>query len=132
MTEVEEFISTIENTVKRQDALEILSLLEDISGNNAYLNGSIIGFGRYHYKYESGLEGDSAIIAFSPRKQNTVIYIMPGFSKYTDLLALLGRHKLGKSCLYINKLADINTQILRQIASLSIREMKDNYECENT
>jgi hypothetical protein len=132
MTEAEELISNIENPDKRQDALEVLSLLEDVSGNKAYLSGKIIGFGKYHYKYESGLEGDSAVIAFSPRKQNLVIYIMPGFSKYADLLHLLGKHKVGKSCLYLNKIADIDIKILRQIAKLSIIEMNEKYECINT
>jgi len=132
MTEVEQFISNIEHPVKQKDSLEILSILENISGSTAYLYGSIIGFGKYHYKYDSGREGDSPVIAFSPRKQNIVIYIMPGFSKYQKLLGSLGKHKFGKSCLYINKLSDIDINVFREIASLSIQEMNEKYVCGKT
>ena len=132
MTEIEKFISNIESSSKRNDSIKLLALLEDVSGYNAHLSGSIIGFGRYHYKYESGREGESSVIAFSPRKQNLTVYIMPGFSNYKELLALLGKYKLGKSCLYINKLQDIDLRILKKIAKRSVQDMNEKHECKNT
>jgi hypothetical protein len=110
----------------------LVSLLADVSGYRPNLQGSIIGFGKYHYKYESGREGDSMVIAFSPRKQNIAIYIMPGFSNYQSQLKKLGKHKVGKSCLYINKLADIDLEVLKEIASLSVKDMQNKYSCSET
>ena len=129
MSEVENFIANIENDAKRDDALVLLTLLTKASSYAPCLHGTIIGFGQYHYKYESGREGDASVIAFSPRKQNLVLYIMPGFSKYAALLDKLGKYKLGKSCLYINKLADIDLEVLTEIATLSVQEMKNKYPC---
>ena len=88
---------------------------------------SIIGYGEYHYKYDSGREGDFLMTGFSPRKQNISLYIMMGFSKFDALLSKLGKHKLGKSCLYINKLADIDEKILKEIIRLSFEQMKEKY-----
>lgn len=130
MKNVEAFIASIENKNKQADALELLAIMRQESGYEPHLTGKIIGFGTYHYKYDSGLEGDSSLTAFSPRKQNLVIYIMPGFSKYQDLLKLLGKHKLGKSCLYINKLKDIDMKILRKIVNSSVKEMQKKYNIE--
>ena len=129
MSEVENFIANIENDAKRDDALVLLTLLTKASSYAPCLHGTIIGFGQYHYKYESGREGDASVIAFSPRKQNLVLYIMPGFSNYAALLDKLGKYKLGKSCLYINKLADIDLEVLTEIATLSVQEMKNKYPC---
>ena len=105
--------------------------MEKASGYDAYLSGSIVGFGEYHYKYESGREGDSVVTGFSPRKQNIAIYIMPGFSAYEKELSLLGKYKLGKSCLYINKLSDINEKLLVKIVEDSVKTMKGRYVCKN-
>jgi hypothetical protein len=129
MSDINSFIASIENEAKRNDAVMLLKLLADASGYSAKLQGSIIGFGQYHYKYESGREGDAAVIAFSPRKQNIVLYIMPGFSAYQTHLEQLGRYKLGKSCLYINKLSDIKLEVLSEIAKLSVKEMQSKYTC---
>ena len=129
MSDVENFISRVDNEAKRNDALTLLTLLTKASGYVARLHGSIIGFGRYHYKYDSGREGDASVIAFSPRKQNLVVYIMPGFVKYDVLLAMLGKYKLGKSCLYINKLDDIDLTVLAEISRLSVQEMQSKYQC---
>ena len=131
MDELTDFISNIENETRKSDSIVLLSILEKNSGYKPFLSGSIIGFGKYHYKYESGHEGDSAVIAFSPRKQNLVVYIMPGFSEFEELLTKLGKHKLGKSCLYINKLSDIKLDVFEQIVALSIKHMKNNYKCIN-
>lgn len=131
MDEITTFINAISNKTKQSDSRELLSLLTAASSYLPRLEGSIIGFGRYHYKYDSGREGDCSVIGFSPRKQNIAIYIMPGFSNYQSQLARLGKHKLGKSCLYINKLADIDLEVLKEIARLSVQEMQRKYSCTN-
>jgi hypothetical protein len=129
MNAIDNFISNIENKTRKPDAIALLSMLSKVSGYKPYLTGSIIGFGRYHYKYDSGREGDCAVISFSPRKQNLVVYIMPGFDKFESLLQELGKHKCGKSCLYINKLSDLKLNILGEIAKLSIQAMQQKYAC---
>ena len=129
MNAVSNFVSKIPNEIRKSDSIILLSMLERASGYKPYLNGSIIGFGKYHYKYDSGREGDSAVIAFSPRKQNLVVYIMPGFDNFKVLLEKLGKHKLGKSCLYINKLSDLNLDVLEKIAVLSVQFMQQKYKC---
>jgi len=131
MDEITNFISRIDNESRKADSTALLSILEKVSGYKPFLNGSIIGFGKYHYKYESGREGDSAVIAFSPRKKNLVVYIMPGFSDFEELLTTLGKYKLGKSCLYINKLSDLKLDIFEQVAELSVKYMQNNYKCKN-
>ena len=129
MHKAHDFINTIENKTRRQDASTLLPLMQEWSAYQAYLAGSMIGFGEYHYKYDSGREGDFFVTGFSPRKQNMAIYIMPGFSHYTELLASLGKHKLGKSCLYINKLADIDLAVLEKLVKASVVEMQRKYVC---
>ncbi len=84
---------------------------------------SIVGFGNYHYKYESGREGDWFLTGFSPRKQNLTLYIMPGFAQYDELMKKLGKHKTGKSCLYIKSLEDINLPTLKQLIQQSVKHM---------
>lgn len=126
-----EFIATVEPERKRKDALELLALFVRITGLKPQMWGpSLIGFGRYHYKYESGREGEFFMTGFSPRKANIVVYIMPGY-RYGDMqdkLARLGKHKLGKSCLYINKLADIDLAVLEEIVNDGVDYMRDNYQ----
>lgn len=131
MNSINSFISSVENENRRRDAKELLSIMEAESGYKPRLSGSIIGFGKYDYKYESGREGTSAVVAFSPRKQNLVLYIMPGFESNQDLLKYLGKHKTGKSCLYINKLTDIDLTILKKIIKASVRVMKNRHKCRN-
>ncbi|WP_285164907.1 DUF1801 domain-containing protein [Shewanella goraebulensis] len=129
MTEVEQFLSNIDKETRKSDAHTLLTILEEVSGYKPYLTGSIIGFGQYHYRYESGREGDSPVIGFSPRKQNLVVYIMPGFNEFESLLKNLGKYKLGKSCLYINKLSDLNLDVFKDIARLSVQYMQQKYQC---
>ncbi|WP_153916124.1 DUF1801 domain-containing protein [Shewanella sp. TC10] len=130
MTEIKQFLSEIDNDTRKSDAHILLTILEEVSGYKPYLTGSIIGFGQYHYQYESGREGDSPVIAFSPRKQNLVVYIMPGFNEFESLLKNLGKYKLGKSCLYINKLSDLNLDVFKEISRLSVQYMQQNYQCK--
>lgn len=122
------FIAAIEHPVKRQDSEQLLQLFASITKQKPQLWGtSIIGFGQYHYRYDSGREGDFLRTGFSRRKQNIAIYIILGFKPYQDLLAKLGKHKTGKSCLYINKLADIDIEVLKQIIEKSYQDMAKKY-----
>ena len=84
---------------------------------------SIVGFGQYHYRYATGREGDFLATGFSPRKSNLSIYIMPGYGDFSDILKNLGKHKLGKSCLYVNKLSDIDLDILAQLIAAGIERL---------
>lgn len=111
-----DFITNIDHKTRREDGLTLLNLFTTITKKKAVMWGpSIIGFGSYHYKYDSGREGDFLITGFSPRKQNLSIYIMPGFTNYQKLLDKLGKYKTGSSCLYINKLADVDLKILEEL-----------------
>ncbi len=122
------FLATVENNTRREDAFKILQMMEDVSGFKAKMWGkSIIGFGSYHYKYDSGREGDSMKVGFSPRKGNLVLYITTGFDKYRDKLKQFGKHKTGKSCLYINKLSDVDQDILRDMIKTDVDHMNEKY-----
>lgn len=124
-----EYINSVEDIQKRNDSLVLLSIFESITKERAMMWGtSIIGFGKYHYKSQrSTQEGDWPLIAFSPRKQNISIYITPGFASLENLLTKLGKNKIGKGCLYINKLSDINIDILKEIIEKSYIEAKRLY-----
>jgi len=88
---------------------------------------SMVGFGSYHYKYASGREGDWFLVGFSPRKRDLTVYIMPGFERYATLLGKLGKHKTGRSCLYLKRLADVDIGVLEQLISDSVAHMKQKY-----
>ncbi len=122
---VDAFLAGISPERKRQDALAICELMKKVTKLEPKMWGpSIVGFGSYHYKYESGREGDMPLVGFSPRKQNLTLYIMPGFDDYDALLGKLGKHKTGKSCLYINTLDDVHLPTLRTLIQRSYSEMK--------
>ncbi len=125
---VTEFLNTIENETRREDSFVILKKMKEITGKPAVMWGnSIVGFGSYHYKYDSGREGDILITGFSPRKQNLTLYILDGFDGYQELLSKLGPHKTGKSCLYIKKLSDIDMDILTELISTSFTHFDKKY-----
>lgn len=125
---VEDFLNAVENDRRRADAFELLALMRELTGEEAKMWGpSIIGFGSYHYKYESGREGDFMQVGFSPRKANLVCYIMLGFSGYQALMDRLGKYKTGKSCLYINKLDDIDRVVLRELIEKSLADLRQKY-----
>ncbi len=129
---VDRFIQAVEPEQKRRDSEAVVAMMEAATGASAKMWGtSIVGFGSYRYRYESGREGDWMLCGFSPRKQNLVVYIMPGFSNYDALLERLGKHKTGKSCLYINKLADIDFDVLEQLVTESVNDMRSRYETSN-
>ena len=123
---VSDFINAVDNEQRRKDAFDLLALFENISQCTAEMWGdAIIGFGSYTYKYESGRALDWMLTGFSPRKQNLSLYIMTGFSKYSELLEKLGKHKKSKGCLYINKLSDVDLNVLELIIKDSITQMKE-------
>ena len=125
---VQEFLEKVEPEKKKDDALAILELMQEITGAEPKMWGaSIVGFGSYHYKYESGREGDFCRMAFSPRKKNISLYVMDGLDNHTELLGSLGKHKVGKSCLYINKLADVDQDVLRELLEQSLATMNERY-----
>jgi hypothetical protein len=118
---VGEFLDTLADPVRRADAKALLKLLQTAAGEKPKMWGpSIVGFGSYHYKYDSGREGDMPLIAFSPRKAATVLYGMIGFDEAAPLLAKLGSHTTGKGCLYIKKLADVDQRVLAALAAKSL------------
>jgi len=126
---VEDFINSVDNEARKKDGFTLLKLFSKVTGQKPKMWGtSIIGFGQYHYKSErSRQEGDWPLVGFSPRKQNLTLYIMPGFDAYKDLLKNLGKHKTSVSCLYINKLEDVNMSVLEKIVKKSYTEMKAKY-----
>ena len=124
-----EFINTIEHKTRRQDATFLLPWLSEVTGFEPVMWGSsIIGYGRYYYRYDTGHEGEYLITGYSPRKANLVFYIMPGYRDLTEPLGRLGKHKLGKSCLYVNKLADIELDVLAEIVTAGVSFIRNNYQ----
>jgi hypothetical protein len=118
---VESFIKTIADEGKRRDSRTILKIMRQVTKAKPKMWGpSIIGFGSYHYKYASGREGDFFVAGFSPRKQNLSLYIMSGFREHGALLRKLGKHKTGKSCLYIKRLEDIDLDVLTELIKRSV------------
>jgi len=122
------FIDALPDQTKRADAKALVKLMQSATGEKPKLWGpSIIGFGAYHYTYDSGREGDMPLAAFSPRKAATVLYNMMGFSDSEALLARLGKHATGKGCLYIKKLADVDQKVLQELAVKSVAAMRARY-----
>ena len=123
---VEAFIDALTDPARRADAKALVKLMQSAAGEKPKMWGpSIIGFGSYHYKYESGREGDMPLIAFSPRKAANVLYNVTGSSDSKVLLAKLGKHTTGKGCLYIKKLSDVDRQVLEAMALKSVAAMRE-------
>lgn len=126
--DVAAFIEAVADERQRADAHKIVAMMERLTGHPPKMWGpSIIGFGSYHYRYASGHEGDMARIGFSPRKANIVLYIADGFAEYAELMTKLGKHKLGKSCLYIKRLSDVDEVILERLCAESLKWMNEKY-----
>lgn len=122
---VESFINAVKSEQKRKDSRELVTMMEEITGEPATMWGpSIVGFGSYHYKYASGHEGEAPILGFSPRKSALSIYVYTGAEEQKKLLPLLGKHKMGKACMYVNKLDDIDRDVLREIAELGAQDVE--------
>ena len=124
-TSVRKFLDGVEHERKRADSFKLLELFREVTRLEPAMWGpGIVGFGSYHYRYESGREGDMPLVGFSPRAQNLTLYIMDGFEGYDRLLGRLGKHRTGKACLYINKLDDVDLDVLRELVSRSFEHMK--------
>jgi hypothetical protein len=123
------FVAGVENEQRRADARGLLKLFGEVTGMKPAMWGpSMIGYGVYHYQSErSAQQGDWPRVAFSPRKANLTIYLVPGFAKYTSLLKKLGKHKKSKSCLHINKLSDIDVPTLKTLIKETLKEMNRRY-----
>lgn len=122
---VEEFLDKIEDPTIKDDSFTILNLMKEVTQEEPIMWGdSIVGFGKHHYKYPTGMEGDSFLTGFSPQEQSIRVYIMPGFDNYYQLLDKLGTYKTGKSSLYINNLKDVDMDILKEIISNSVNYTK--------
>ncbi len=122
---VADFLNAIPDEAKRADAWRVARLMEEVTGEPPRMWGdSIVGFGHYRYRYASGREGDWMLTGFSPRKANLTLYIMAGFDHYEDLRARLGKHTVGKSCLYVKRLSDLDEAALRQLVAQSVDHMR--------
>jgi hypothetical protein len=127
---VDQFIDKVENPQRREDAKKVRALMERLVGEPAQMWGpSIIGFGSYHYKYESGHEGDMCRLGFSPRKAELVLYVLTeaGGPEEGALLARLGKHRTGKCCLYIRKLSDVDEKVLEELVAWSLAYMDKKF-----
>ena len=123
-----EFIENVENLKKREDAYKLLAIFTETTGYEAKMWGpSIIGFGSYHYKYESGHEGVAPLVGFSPRKAKISLYFATGDTRRDELLKVFGKHTAGKACVYINKVADIDVDVLKTLINQSITFLKEAY-----
>jgi len=125
---VTDFIKSVPDEQRKKDAFALIEIIKKQSGFEAKMWGSaIIGFGSYHYKYESGREGDAPLVGFSPRKNEFALYI-PNFEKKEELLKEFGKHKTAKACVYIKKVEDINIEVLKKMVTHSIRFLKAKYK----
>ena len=126
--DVAEFMVGVEPTKRAVDGHIVIDLMQRITGHTPKMwGGSLIGFDTYHYKYDSGRDGESFEVGLSPRKAKLVIYINPGFQPYQSLMDKLGKHKSSVSCLYINKLEDIDLAVLETLISKAYKDMKVKY-----
>ena len=125
---VEDFLAAVEPERKREEARALDALFRQVTGWTPVMWGaSMIGYGSYHYVYDSGREGDMLATGFSPRKANHSIYIMPGYADYGLILERLGKHKMGKACLYVNKLADIDLEVLAELIETGLKDLSNKW-----
>jgi len=128
---VNDFLLDVENLERRNDAIQSLAFYKEITGLNPKMWGpSIVGFGKYHYVYKSGREGNYFRVGFAPRKASMTYYIMSKFPELDGLLARLGKHKMTESCLYIKRLSDIDLEVLLSIVKMSFAAMNEKYPVE--
>jgi len=123
---VKEFLNQIPDKQRRDDCFTIAKLMEEVTGAKPKMWGpSIVGFGTFHYKYESGREGDWLVTGFSPRKNDLTLYLMMGFAQHRELMAQLGKHKTSKSCLYIKRLDDVHVPTLKKLIKESVKQLRE-------
>lgn len=126
---VKDFINGVENEQKRKDSFKLVQIMKEISGEEPYMFGSsIVGFGSYHYKYNSGHEGDAPLIGFSPRKAAISLYAFTGLDEHKHLLDHLGKYTMGKACIYIKKLEDIDEQTLVKVMKQTITYLETTHQ----
>ena len=124
---VRDYLDAVEHPGKRADSYAILELMREVTGEEPAMWGtSIVGFGSYTYRYASGRTGEWPLTGFAPRKRNLTLYIVTGFDQYEALLGKLGKYKTGKSCLYINKLADVDRVVLRELVRQSVAHARES------
>jgi len=132
-TSVEAFLDSIEDPVKRADCIRIAEIMAQATDAPATMWGaSMVGFDSYHYRYDSGREGDCFLTGFAPRKANISLYIMAGFDRFDALMQNLGKYKTGKSCLYVKRLADIDEAVLIELVQASVAWMREKYPAKTS
>lgn len=125
---VSDFLATIEHPTRAADAQVLMDLFRRVTGFEPKMWGpTIIGFGQYHYVYDSGREGDCNATGFSPRKAAQSIYVMPGYNDYSEILSRLGKYKIGKACLYVTKLADIDLEVLEELIRAGLHDLNKKW-----
>jgi len=125
---VEDYLSAIEDETRRIDCEALVRLMSRVTKQAPRIwGGNIVGFGSYHYKYESGREGDAALTGFSSRKGDISVYLAASGTDQEQLLARLGKHKMGKACLYIRRLSDVDSMVLEQLVAASVAEVQRRY-----
>ena len=122
---VKAFLNKISDEERRADCFQVAKIMEEVTGEKPKMWGpSIVGFGSYHYKYDSGREGDWLVTGFSPRKKDLTLYLMMGLAKHSELMEKLGKHSHAKSCLYIKRLSDIHIPTLKKLIKVSVKDLK--------
>ena len=125
---VNTFLEAVPDSEKQADSWELVELMRRLTGHEPAMWGtSIVGFGSYHYHYDSGREGDMCRLGFSPRKTALTLYVMPGFDGYEQLLGRLGKHKTGRSCLYVKRLDDVDRDVLEELLTAAVGHMNEKY-----
>jgi Domain of unknown function (DU1801) len=125
---VHDFLNTVPDKNKRADCFNLLNIISENTGFNAKMWGTaIVGFGSYHYRYESGRTGDAPLVGFSPRKDSIVLYLASEFKNREELLAKFGKHKTGKACVYVKKLSDIDVEVLKEMITHSVAKISSLY-----
>ena len=123
---VKEFLNQIPDKERRDDCFAIAKMMEEATGAKPKMWGpSIVGFGSFHYKYDSGREGDWLLTGFSPRKNDLTLYLMMGFEQHRELMQQLGKHKTSKSCLYIKRLSDVHVPALKKLIKASLKQLRE-------
>lgn len=126
---VQQFIDAVDNTQKKQDSLQLITLMEEITGEKARMWGpTIVGFGEYEYKYASGHGGSAPVLGFSPRKAAFSLYVFTGLKEHEHLLDGLGKFTKGKACIYVKKMEDINTDVLIKLMKESIAYVENKFQ----
>ncbi|OYD41032.1 DUF1801 domain-containing protein [Sphingobacterium cellulitidis] len=126
--DVYDFIDQLDNEQKKQDSIELIKLMEEATGEKAKMFGpTIIGFGQYHYKYPTGHEGDAPLLGFSPRKAAISLYVYTGCEQHKHLLENFGKYKMGKACIYVKKLSDVNIDVMKNMMKESIDFISEKY-----